>query len=150
MGHDIFCKGNCPAESKCNIINNWPLSVSGQLLFSFIVLLNFYHRYTPYMEMKLKPLRRLVKTFYRNEIPSSTWTPELVKLFTDLKICITSSPILARFYPTKHTFLKTDWSSNDIGWIFVKPTDNNESLKATAHLAETGICLFELSKMGLY
>ena len=57
--------------------------------------------------MRLNSLRKLVKVYYRNPIPSSVWTPEFVKLFSDLKICITSSPVLARFDPVKPTFLKT-------------------------------------------
>ena len=61
VGHDILRHGNAPAQSKFNLLNDWNLPDSGQSLFSFIGLVNFYHRYAPYMEMKLKPLRILVK-----------------------------------------------------------------------------------------
>ena len=65
--------------------------------------------------MRLKPLRKLVKLHYRKPIPDKSWTPELTKLFFDLKTCITSSPVLARFDPSKPTFLKTDWCSAGMG-----------------------------------
>ena len=95
-------------------MNDWILPTSGQSLFSFIGLVNCYRRYDPYIEIKLKPLRALVKQFYRKEIPSIAWTPALFKLFADLKVCITSAPILTRFDTTLPTFLKKDWSSEGI------------------------------------
>ena len=84
IGHDILCKGNCPAKSKFNTINNWPLTMSGQSSFSFIGLVNFYHQYSLYMEMRLKPLQRLVKQFHRKEITSSAWTPEFINFLLTL------------------------------------------------------------------
>ena len=96
--------------------------------------------------MKLKPLRLLVKSFYRKPIPQSSWTPQLIKLFADLKLCITSSSVLARFDTTRPTFLKTDWSSEGMGWILMQPADDDESIKAMKKLLTTGVCLFDLSK----
>ena len=106
MGHDILFKGNCPAQSKFNLINDWHIPASGKSLCSFIGLVNFYHRYDPYLEIRLKPLRKMVKQFYRKLIPSAAWTSELSTLFNDLKVCITRSPVLARFDPSKLTFKK--------------------------------------------
>ena len=148
VGHDILPSGNSPASSKFSMINDWPLPTTGQSLFSFIGLVNFYHRYAPYMELRLKPLRKLVKAHYRRPIPNANWTPELTKLFFDLKICITSSPVLARFDPGMPTFLKTDWSSAGMGWILMQPNDDNESIAATKLLRDTGECKFELTKNG--
>ena len=106
--HDILRKDKCPAQSTFDLIQDWKLPTSGQSLFSFIGLVFVYHRYAPYMEMRLKPLRTLVILYYRKPIPASAWTVALIQLFEDLKICITSSPVLARFDSTKPTFLKTD------------------------------------------
>ncbi len=78
------------------------------------------------MEMRLKPLRSLVKLYYRKPIPPSAWTDTLKQLFEDLKVCITSSPVLARFDSTKPTFLKTDWSSEGMGWILMQPENDEE------------------------
>ena len=67
--------------------------------------------------MRLKPLRKLVKLYYRKPIPDTSWTPELTKLFFDLKTYTTSPPVLARFDFSKLTFLKTNWSIAGMGWI---------------------------------
>jgi hypothetical protein len=148
VGHDILSHGNCPASSKFNLIQDWKLPTTGPALFSFIGLVNFYHRYAPYFEIKLKPLRKLNKQYYRKGIPIASWTPELISLFEELKVGITSSPVLARFDPNKPTFLKTDWSAEGMGWILMQPADDEESVRATKLLKKTGECLFDLSKNG--
>ena len=43
------------------------------------------------------------------------WTPDIVSRFEELKVTITSSPVLDRFDPLKPTFLKTDWSAEGMG-----------------------------------
>ena len=58
VGHDIINNGNSPAASKFDMINDWHLPATGQLL-SFIGLVNCYHRYALYMELGLKRLRKL-------------------------------------------------------------------------------------------
>ena len=126
-------------------MNDWILPISGQSLFSFIGLVNFYHRYAPYTEINLKQLRALVKQFYRKEIPSIAWTPTLVKLFAYLKVFITSAPVLARFDTTLPTFLKIDWSSECMGWILMQPANDNESQAVSKKLLASGECLFDLS-----
>ena len=64
VGHDVTNDGNCTASSKFNMINDWVIPEPVESLFSFIGLINFYHRYAPYMEIRLKPLRKLLKTYY--------------------------------------------------------------------------------------
>ena len=115
VGHDVTNDGNCPASSKFDMINQWMIPEQGENIFSFIGLLNFYHRFTPYMEIRLKPLRKLLKTYYRLSIPQVIWTPDLISLYEELKVTITSSPVLVRFDPDKPTLLKTDWSAEEMG-----------------------------------
>ena len=47
------------------------------------------------------------------------WSPDLIQLFEDMKECITPSPNMARFDPTKLVFLKTDWISEGVDWILM-------------------------------
>ena len=75
VGHDVTNNDNYPASSKFDIINDWQLPERVESLFSFIGLLNFYHRYAPYMEIRLKPLRKLLYAYYRNSITLAAWTP---------------------------------------------------------------------------
>ena len=148
VGHDLMADGNCPAASKFDMISNWPLPRTSQALHSFIGLVNFYHNYSPYFELRLKPLRQFYRRFLREEIPISAWTPALLELFHEIKDCITSSPTLVRYDPTQPTFLKTDWSSEGMGWILMQPDHDVESQKATKQLLATGECLFDVSRTG--
>jgi hypothetical protein len=145
VGHDLMPSGNCPAKSKFNLISDWKLPTTGTALHSFVGLVNFYAKYCPFFEVKLKPLRRMIKDWYRTSIPLMAWSPSLIELFEELKADITSSPVLARFDPSKPTFLKTDWSAEGMGWILMQPSDDEESRPATVTLRETGECLFDLS-----
>ena len=90
------------------MIAYWQVPKSEQSLFSLIGLVNFYHKYAPYMEKRMKSLHRLVKAYYRKIIPEIAWTPELIKLFSDLKDCITFSPVLVRINSSTPTVLKRD------------------------------------------
>ena len=148
VGHDLTSQGNCPAQSKFELINDWPLPENGQSLHSFIGLLNFYHKYLPYMEIRLKPLRLLERQFRRGQIPQSAWTSELIALFEELKIAITSSPILARYDPSKPTFIKTDWCALGMAFIIMQPDSSKESKAATTILLNQGICQFDMSSDG--
>ena len=67
------------------------------------------------------------------------WSPELVTLFEELKVTLTSSPVLARFDPENPTFLETDWSAEGMDWILMQPVDDVESVRATKELLDTGI-----------
>ena len=96
VGHDLLADGNCPAQSKFDMIRDWEIPSTGSSLHSFVGLVMFYHRYAPYLEMRIEPLRRLIKLYLRTPIPVMAWTQKLLELFNDIKICITSSHVLAR------------------------------------------------------
>ena len=74
--------------------------------------------------MHIKPLCRLLKTYFRKEIPAIAWSPELLELFRDTKVCITSSPISARYDPDKPIFFKTDWGVEDMGYNLMQPNND--------------------------
>jgi len=96
----------------------------------------------------MKPPRELYKHFYRSDILIMGWTTKLIQLFEDLKIGITSSPVLSRFDPRKPTILKTDWSARGMSWILIQPADDDASVKATATLKKIGEFLFDLDMEG--
>ena len=148
VGHDICPSGNSPAASKFQMINDWPLPLHGQSLFSFISLVTFYHWFIPYHKLRIKPLRQLVQRYYRCDILIMAWTPSTIKLFNDFKTSITSAPVLARFDPTKPLFLKTDWSAEGMGWILMQPSNDAASTSALQLLNKTGECTFDLSMSG--
>ena len=134
VGQDINLDGNCPAQYKFDMINDYKQPVLGQNIFSFVGLNNFYHQFAPYLELKLKPLSRLCRTYYQQPITIMAWSPDRIALFHDLKVTITSYPVLSCFEPEKPIFLKTDWSAEGMGWILMYTNDDEEYPKATTHL----------------
>ena len=62
------------------------------------------------------------------------WTPDLISLIEELKVTITSSPVLGRFNSLNPTFLKIDWSVEGTEWILMQPEDDIESTKYTKAL----------------
>ena len=146
--HDVTEDGNCPAQSKFYLINDWKLPINGKVLFSFTGLMNFYHIYAPYFKIRMNPLHKLLKHFYRNPIPLMDWTPSLIELFDELEKVVTSSLLLEIFDHDKPTLLATDWIAEVMGWILMQHADDEESQQSVKILRETGECLFDLSKNG--
>lgn len=64
VGQDLMADGNCPEKSKFNMITDWSLSTTGAGLHSFVGLVMFYDRYVPYLEIRVKPLRILIKKYF--------------------------------------------------------------------------------------
>ena len=90
------------------MIDDWVVLKTGSSLHYFIGLVVLYHRYAPYIEMRIKPSCLMMKTYFRTDITIMVWTPALLKLFQYIKVVITSSPVLARYDTDKPTFLKTN------------------------------------------
>ena len=74
--------------------------------------------------------------------------PELITLFRELKVGVTSSPVLTIFDPYKPKFLKIDCSAEGMGLILMYPSDDDESQHVMRTFQETGEYLFDLSKNG--
>ena len=52
------------------------------------------------------------------------WAPALIELFNEFKNVVISSLVLAIFDPGEETLLKTDWSTEGMGCIFMQPADD--------------------------
>ena len=92
VGHDLTSDGNCPTQSKFDLISNWELPMHGPSLHSFIGLVNFYHKYIPFFEITLKPLQTLERKYRRKPILKEEWSDKLIELFNNLKELVTDSP----------------------------------------------------------
>ena len=66
------------------------------------------------------------------------WTPDLVKLFEELKVRIASFPVLSMLDYQMRTFSRTNWSAEGVVWIPMQPANDIESTTATEHLLKTG------------
>ena len=72
------------------MLSDWVLPTTGQSLNSFMGLLAFYDRYVPYLEIQIKPLRQLLKAYFRKAIHPMAWSPTLIALFHDIEVFIIS------------------------------------------------------------
>jgi hypothetical protein len=144
VGHDLTSDGNCPSKSKFDTIMDLPLPATGNALHSLIQLCNFNNKYCPWLEIKLKPLCKLIKQYHQQPIPAAVW----ILLFEEVKLVVTSSPCLFRYNYTKLTFLKTDWSADGFRSILMQPDNSAALVAATKKLADDGICDFDLTLSG--
>ena len=71
--HDLTASGNCPAQSKFQLIKDWPLPPHGVFLLSFIVLCSFYRNHVPWFESNIKALHRLQRFYHRQSLPILSW-----------------------------------------------------------------------------
>ena len=51
--YDVTNDGNFPGSSKFRMINDWKIPKRGESSLSFIGLINYYHRYAPYMKISV-------------------------------------------------------------------------------------------------
>ena len=150
IGFDLRPDGNSPAASKYDCVRNWPTPTTGQSLHSFVGLLNFYARFIPHFEIRVGPLRQLVRTYHRKPIPASAWTQDLLTTFTDLKQALLSDPILRRYDSSLPTFLKTDWSKTGMSFILMQPEDSDAArlLLSTINPSDPSTVQFDLTIEG--
>ena len=73
------------------------------------------------------------------------WTPQLIRLFSELKHGVTSYPVLTCFESDKPNPLKTYWSSEGMGNILMQKYTDKEPQLASIILKDNGTCLFDLS-----
>lgn len=80
VGHDLTANGNCPIQSKFDLIRDWMLPSSRQSIHSCVGLVMFYLQYAPYLEMRIKLFRCIIKQYFRQPIPIMVWTPGSVAI----------------------------------------------------------------------
>ena len=145
VGVDISTKGNSPAASKSKMLIEWPYPKSPRAIMSFIGFAIFYMKWIPYFELRILPLRNLIKKYHldhkfkKGEIP-----PACEKVYKEIKTAILSKPILQRADIKKRFYLKTDFSSAGLGFALCQPDNSPEALAAMHAEDKGGECQFDL------
>ena len=145
VDHDLTAGGNCPAQSKFNLIKDWSLPIHDTIFLSSIGMGAFYSCYCPWFETNIKPFRPLQRSFHHAPIPVMAWSSSNISIFVSYKSNLISSFLLLRYDSSKLVFLKTGWSANGIGHILMQPDNCSESLLSLKFLEDSGDCSFELS-----
>ena len=102
VGHDLTPNGNCPATSKFNLLQDWPLPTNGLNLHSFLGLCSFYNRYCPWFETKATPLQAIISpTNIAPFLQLNGWIPRKLS-FTALSRASPPHLALPVTMPTAH------------------------------------------------
>ena len=114
LGHVISAEGLKPDPEKYDPIRNWPLPKKVVELQSFLGLVNYYRRFVKDFSKTARPLYKLTES----NTPF-VWTVECQLAFDELKLKVTTPPVLA--YPDfDHPFIvQTDASEIAIGAVIM-------------------------------
>ena len=86
---------------------------------SFVALCSYYRRFIKDFAKIARPLTNLT----RKDLPFE-WGPEQEDAFNELKIRLTTPPVLAHYDPKKETQLRVDASGHGLGAILLQKSDN--------------------------
>ncbi len=124
LGHIVSKDGVSPEPGKVESVTTWPTPVSGTETKRFLGLCSYYRRFVPSFADTAQPL------YQAAESNPFTWTPEAEEAFKQLKLALTSSPILAYPDPDADFILDTDASNLGIGAVLSQIQDGVERVVA--------------------
>lgn len=150
VGVDISKKGNSPARSKFERLEQWKTPTCPRDIMSFIGFAIFYLRWISHFELRVKPLRALIKEFpIDHQFTAEQFTQEHKTIFETMKDFILSKPILQRANISKRFYLKTDFSKVGLGWALCQPDDSEAAREAMKIEDEGGECVFDCTLSSL-
>ncbi|KAL3802962.1 hypothetical protein HJC23_011585, partial [Cyclotella cryptica] len=126
VGHDIAEDGNHPAQSKFDLVRNWPQPRIVRDVASLLGFCMFYSCYIPWLEVRCKDLRLLCQQDYNTVLTSSMWTPSCQSQWDFMKQSILSDPTTT----AKRFYLKTDFAQVGMGYVGCQPDNDDASLAA--------------------
>ena len=109
-GETYTTDGCKPAQNKVTAIVQMLSPRSKKEVQSFIIMINYLLKFSPWLIEIAQPIRELVK----EKVPSN-WGPEHEESFTMLKNEISKALVLAYYNPWKETVLQTDASIKGLG-----------------------------------
>lgn len=115
LGHFITPEGLRVDPAKVLAITELPSPKNLKHLLSFVQTCSWYRRFIPNFSAISEPLTRLTK----KNTPWN-WGHSQEKAFSDLKICLTTAPVLKQADETKPYFVKTDASNYALGAVLVQ------------------------------
>jgi hypothetical protein len=91
LGHVLFAKGIAVDPNKVKDILEWKSPTSVHQVRCFFGLAGYYRRFIPYFSTIVKPITELLK----NDVKFD-WSPKCNEAFEQLKILLTTTPVLAQ------------------------------------------------------
>lgn len=121
LGHIVSSEGIQTDPEKLSVIRDWPTLTSKLDVQSFVGLCTYYRRFVQGFASIAKPLHRLTG----EKVPFS-WDTECEGAFLELKVRLTSAPILAFPRPDIPFVLDTDASLSGIGAVLSQTQEKLE------------------------
>ena len=121
LGHLVSHRTIKPDPEKVAAVKAFPIPISVKELQSFIGLIGYYRRFIPQLSTIADPLYKLMK---KNSIWK--WTPLHQSAYNELKIALTSSPLLKLPDFTQTFYLHTDASLTGLGAVLCQKIDGIE------------------------
>jgi len=109
-GHLFTQNGLQPSPDKIAAVKECKAPSSKEELVSFLQMLAYLSRYIDNFSSRCEPLRRLTR-----DKTKLIWTDEQQHAFDDLKIAITSAPVLIPYDPDRETLVICDGSPTRLG-----------------------------------
>ena len=125
LGHTVSAQGVSTDPAKVEEVTQWPQPQNKKEVRSFLGLCSYYRRFVPAFADLARPLHELTE-----ERSAFSWSPACEQAFNDLKIKLTSAPILALPNSEETFILDTDASDMGVGAVLSQVTDGNERVVA--------------------
>ena len=110
---------------------DWPVPKLVKEVRSFLGFGNFYRKFIAKFSTLAAPLNNLLK----NDTPFE-WTSDMQHSFNELKLCLTSAPVLMMLDQTKPFQIKSDASKYALGAVLTQ-LDSNPNQHPVAFLSKT-------------
>jgi hypothetical protein len=136
VGVDVCQDGNRPAMSKHQLLVHWPIPVIVRDVAKFVGFLQLYSRFIPNFEVRISPLREIMREEYMSPI-GSAWTSAANAAFEEMRLAILADPCLRQYDHRKLLVLRTNFSADGFGYVACQPADDDVSL-ATIHRCMCG------------
>lgn len=114
LGHEISKDGLRPSPSKTQAVVNYPKPTTADEVLRFVSFCNYYRRFVPNFAKIVKPLNDLLKNNVVFE-----WTDKCQNAFEQLKIALTTKPVLEFPDFSREFILQTDFSAVSLGAILM-------------------------------
>jgi hypothetical protein len=135
--------GNVPARSKHVLLHNWKAPSTARAYLSFVGFAIFYLKWMPSFELKIAPIRKIIKDYGLDEkLIALSDTTKANQVYEYVKAFHLSEPIPQRANIHKTFYLKKDFSALGFGYALCQPDDTPEALAAMRREDEGGKCEF--------
>ena len=119
LGFVISWQGVAPRKSKVEAVLQVPAPETVSQLRSFLGMANFFASHLPAYSERVVVLTDLLKgTLHGRQ--KLAWTVECEESFLDLKITLTTSPVLRHFDPALRTAMHIDGSANAVEAVLLQ------------------------------